>query len=117
MLQRYDLSMDGDIDRLSIKEFAVLGRTLRKSDLSEPSNEDFIFIHEVTYDGDTIRAAIKEGREGLISELRSDDFFPIRPCAEVIADGVIELFENHSDPFPKLFFDDRTLFSSEDETA
>ena len=50
MLQRYDISMDDDTNRLSIKEFAVIGRKPRKSDYYNMSLENFSLIHEVTFD-------------------------------------------------------------------
>ena len=76
MLQRYDISMDNGANRLLIKEFAVIGRKPRKSEDIDMTLQNFSLIHEVTYDGDIIRAAIQEGSEALISEFRSDDFFP-----------------------------------------
>jgi len=115
MLQRYDISMDNEANRLSIKEFAVLGRILRKGEFYDPVKENFSFLYKVTYDGDIIRAAVNEGKEALISELRSDDFFPIRSCAEIIAERVIELFEDDVDPFAEQFFDDLALFPEDDE--
>lgn len=115
MLQRYDISMDGETNRLSIKEFAVLGRISRKYESSEPANEKYFFVYQVTFDGDIIRVAINEGKEALISELRSDAFFPVLSCVEIIAEKVIELFENSSESFSEVFFDDRTLFPKDDE--
>ena len=75
----------------------ILEQKLRKREYFEPGNEKFLFMHKVTYDSDIIRAAIGEGKEALISELRSDDFFPIRSCVEIIVEKVIELFEDKSD--------------------
>ena len=115
MLQRYDISMDGEANCLSIKEFAVLDQISRKSEYFEATKEKYLLIHQVTYDGDIIHAAIGEGKENLISELRSDDFFPIRPCVEIIVEKVIELFKDNSNPFSEVFFDDRVLFAEEDE--
>jgi hypothetical protein len=69
----------------------------------------------VSYDGDIIRAAIQEGSEALISELRSDDFFPIGSCAKSIAERVTGLFNGSLDHFSELFFDDRTLLSEDNE--
>jgi hypothetical protein len=79
--------MDNDTNRLSIREFAVVGRKLRKSEYYDHTQESYSLIHEVSYDGDKIRAAIQEGSESLISELRSDDFFPIGSCAIIIAES------------------------------
>lgn len=114
MLQRYDISMNGETDRLSIKEFAAIEKQLRKADYSDPAKEDFSLMHEVAYDGDDIREAIVKGQDALISALRSDDFFPISSCALLIAERVIELFNGNSDSFSELFFDDRILLSRDD---
>jgi len=72
-------------------------------------------IHEVDFDVDVIRAAIQEGAEALISELRSDDFFPIDPCTKIIADRVTGLFNSNTEPVSEVFFDDRTLLSTYNE--
>jgi len=97
MLQRYDISMDGEANRLLIKEFAVLGQKTRKREYFEPTSEKYLFIHKVTYDGDIIRG--------------SDEFFPIRSCVEVIVERVIELFKDNSDSFSEVIFDDQFLLS------
>jgi hypothetical protein len=116
MLQRYDLSRNDQTNRLSIKEFAVLDTKSRKSENYEPINKEYSLIHEVSYDGDIIRAAIRKGPEALISELRSDDFFPIASCAKIIAESVTGLFNGNTEPVSEVFFDDRTLLSTYIET-
>ena len=115
MLQRYDISLNGDENRLSIKEFAVIGRKLRKNEYYDHAQESYSLIHEVSYDGDIIRAAIKEGSEALISELRSDDFFPTGSCAKIIAERVTGLFDGNTEPVSEVFFDDRTVLSTDNE--
>ena len=115
MLQRYDISMDNDTNQLSIKEFAAIGRKPRKSDYYNITLENFSLIHEVSYDADIIRAAIQKGSEALISELRSDDFFPIDSCSKVIAESVTSLFNSDTEPVSEVFFDDRTLLSTYNE--
>jgi hypothetical protein len=115
MLQRYDISLDADANRLSIKEFAVIGRNLRKSQYYDRTQESYSLIHEVSYDGDDIRAAINKGQEALISELRCDDFFPIHSLAKIMAEEVTKLFNGSLDHFSELFFDDRTLLSADKE--
>ena len=115
MLQRYDITMDDQTNRLSIREFAVLETKSRKRDTFKPIKKDYSLLHEVSYDGDIIRAAIGEGREALIVQLRSGDFFPIYPCAEVLAERVTGLFNGNSEPDSEVFFDDRTLLSTFEE--
>lgn len=113
MLQRYDISMNDETNRLSIKEFAVIEGNFLKHDYSDPAGENFSLMHEAVYDGDNIREAIVRGQYALISALRSDNFFPISSCVVLIAEKVIELFNGHSDSFSELYFDDRILLSKE----
>jgi len=115
MLQRFDISMNGETNRLSIKEFAVIGRKLRKSEYYDHAKESYSLIHEVSYDGDIIHTAINKGQEALISELRSDDFFPVHSWAKIMAEEVTNLFNGGVDHFSELFFDDRTLLSEDNE--
>jgi hypothetical protein len=115
MLQRYDISMDNDNNQISIREFAAIGRKPRKSQFYNFTQENFSLIHEVSYDVDIIRAAIQEGAEALIAELRSDDFFPIDPCTKVIAEKVTGLFDSDTEPVSEVFFDDRSLLSTYNE--
>ena len=112
MLQRYDIAMNDQADRLSIREFAVLETKSHRRDSYEPIKNDYSLVHEVSYDGDIIRGAIRDGREALISELRSGDFFPIYPCAEIISEAVISWFNGNAEPESEVFFDDRILLSA-----
>jgi len=114
MLQRFDISLDAETNRLSIKEFAVIERQFRKRDSYEPAKENFSLMHEVAYDGDDIREAIKKGDGALISALRSDNFYPISACVERIAKKVFELFNGNSNNFSELIFDDRIHLSKDD---
>jgi hypothetical protein len=115
MLQRYDIARNDQTNRLSIKEFAVLETKSRRRDNYKPIKKDYSLIHEASYDGDIIRAAIREGQKALISELRSDDFFPIESCAKIIAERVTGLFNGNTEPVSEVFFDDRTLLSTYNE--
>ena len=68
-------------------------------------------MHEVTYDADIIRAAIQDGSDALLSELRSDDFFPIGSCAEIIAKNVADFLDGDTGPVSEVIFDDLTLLT------
>ena len=114
MIQRYDISMNAETNRLSIKEFAVIERQFRKRDSYDPAKQNFSLMHEAVYDANDIREAINNGDGALISALRSDNFFPISACAKLIAERVAELFNGNSDFFSELLFDDRILLSKED---
>ena len=115
MLQRYDISIDDDANRLLIREFAAIGRKLRWNENYDIALEKFSLIHEATYDIDIVRAAIEEGSEALISAFRSDNFFPISACAKIIAERVTNLLNGNTEPVSELFFDDRTLLSGYNE--
>ena len=112
MLQRYDLARNDQTNRLSIQEFAVLETKSRKRNDYEPARRDYSLIHEVSYNSDMIRAAIKEGQKALISELRTGDFYPIYPCIEMMAQRVTDLFNGNSEPALEMLFDDRSLLST-----
>jgi hypothetical protein len=117
MLQRYDIKVDGDTNRLSINEYAVLGRRYRRYGMQEPATPATVkynLVYEVSYEGDNIRTAIKQGRTALISELRTDGFFPVHACAELLAEKVTDLFDAGEDQFVELFYDDRTAILPED---
>ena len=115
MFQRYEIDRNDQTNRLSIKEFAVLEKKSNKHYDYRPVREDYSLIHQVSYDGEIIRAAISQGQNALISELRSGDFFPIYPCVEIIAEKVAGLFNGNTDSVSEVFFDDRTLLSTYDE--
>ena len=110
MVTRNTLSVKGRY--IPFKEFAVIGRKPQKSENYNISLENFSLIHEVSYDSDIIRAAIQKGSKALISELRTDDFFPIGSCSKIIAEKVTGLFDGDTDPVSEVFFDDRTLLST-----
>jgi hypothetical protein len=110
MLQKYDIMMDMESNRLLIKEFAVIDEKTSKYVHTDPTKKKYELIHEVDYDGDTIRAVSKEGREALIAELRTDDFFPNHSCAKVLAGKVTQLLGDKSELSSEMFFDDRSLF-------
>jgi hypothetical protein len=117
MLQRYDIKVDGDNNRLSINEYAVLGRRYRRYGMQEPATPATIkynLVYEASYEGDNIRTAIKQGRAALISELRTDGFFPVQACAELLAEKVTDLFDAGADQFVELFYDDRTAILPEE---
>jgi hypothetical protein len=112
MLQRFDIARDKQSNCISIKEFAVLETKSHKRQDYKHTAKDYSLVHEVSFDGDLIHAAIKEGQKALISELRSGSFFPIHPCAELIANRVTALFNGNATHDVEVFFDDRTILST-----
>jgi hypothetical protein len=74
-----------------------------------------MLIHEDSFNGDIIYAAIRNGKPALISKLRSDDFFPIAPCAKFIAEKITSLMNERSTATCEVVFNDRELLTSFDE--
>lgn len=109
MLQRFDTAKNDQTNRLSIKEFAYLKTKSRRRDDLKPIRKDFSLVHEISYDCDRIRTAIKKGHSALISVLRTKDFFPVLPCVEMIAVKVTVLFDGNSESTSEVFFDDRSI--------
>ncbi|CAB5107850.1 hypothetical protein D3OALGA1CA_1841 [Olavius algarvensis associated proteobacterium Delta 3] len=115
MLQRYDIAMNDQTDRLSIEEYAVLDTKSRKR-ISYPTVEGtYSLIYKVSFDGKDIRAAIKTGQKALISVLRTEDFYPIGSCAAIIADRVTGLLNGDPGLDSEVRFDDRSLIEGYEE--
>ncbi|MBW1983420.1 MAG: hypothetical protein JRI53_01770 [Deltaproteobacteria bacterium] len=110
MLQRYDISMDFETNSLSIREFAALGRVSRKKNHFKTAEEKYSMIQKVSYDGDIIRSAIDKGKGALVSVIRSNEFFPIQSCVDIIVERVIELFKNNSNSCSEVVIDDHDQF-------
>ena len=111
MRQRYSISKEGTANDLIIKEYAAIGKELRHIHGTMPGEEDFTFLGQENYKGETIRISISNGIGGLIATLRTDNFFPIGQLAEKIAESVIELYRFSEDRSMELAFDDVELFA------
>jgi hypothetical protein len=101
MKQKYTIVRDDKNKQLIIREFAELDK------------EVLSLLCEETYDQKAIRAAIKSGKEGLISALRTNNLYPPGIYAEKIADAVKELFATKGKESEDLFFDDLELLTKE----
>ena len=112
MLQRYDISMDLETNRLCIEEFIVLDRISRSFKGFDTVTENYSLIQKLTYDRNAIRSVMNEGKGAMISAIRSNNFFPIHSCMDIIVERVIELFENNSNTSSEVFFDDHDQFAN-----
>ena len=101
MKQKYTIVRDDKNKQLIIREFAELDK------------EILSLLCEETYEQKAIRAAIKSGREDLISALRTNNLYPPGIYAEKIADAVKELFSTKGKESEDLFFDDLELLTKE----
>ena len=101
MKQKYTIVKDDKNKQIIIREFAELDK------------EVLSLLCEETYDQKAIRAAIKSGKENLISALRTNNLYPPGIYAEKIAAVVKELFSSKGKESEDLFFDDLELLTKE----
>ena len=109
MRQKYVLSQNGVKNELKISEYAVIDKNQNKVDSSMLRKENFSFLCEETYESGIIASAISEGIDKLISILRTDNIYPIKPYANRIAESVMEIYASSEDGTVELFFDDVDL--------
>lgn len=103
MKQKYTILKDNDNKQLVIKEFAELDK------------EILSLLCEETYEAKVIRAAIKGGRDSLISILRTKNLYPPTAYAIKMADAVIDLYGSKGKESVDLLFDDIELLTHERE--
>ena len=108
-MQKYLISEDGSANRLSIQEFAVVEWQPNQKDYTSLGADDFSFLHQETYSSSLIETAIAGGRDVLISELRTRNFYPIGVYLETIADSIIDLYRSEKDSPVELMFNDLEL--------
>jgi hypothetical protein len=95
---------------LTIREYAVIEKSRKKTAFSiEAKAGDYTLLCEETYNSETILLAIKNGINPLITSLRTENMFPIKPNAVKIAKSVKELYDLTEDSSVELFFDDLDL--------
>lgn len=107
MKQKYSILKDSKSGILTIKEFAELDKGI------------FSLIFEETYETGMIETAIKEGKEVLISAIRTPNLYPIAEYAEKIADTIIDYFEKPpaEEPVEIIFNDIKVMQKVKKETA
>ncbi len=109
MKQKFLISLDEKTHELSIKEYAVLERTYKYSDAAGIEKDTYSFLYKETYDSDVIESAISEGKDTLISILRTHNMFPIESYIKEMAESVINLYGPEQDLSVELVFDDKDL--------
>ncbi len=112
MKQRYFISRDKNTSELTIEEYAAVAGNVKRYEISALAQDDFTLLCTETYEGKMIKKAISEGKETLVSVLRTDNLYPISIYANVIADSVIELYGKDGKLSSELLFDDLDLLAS-----
>jgi len=105
MKQKYLISKENDQKKLIIKEFAELDK------------ERLSLLCEEEYDNKIIKSAISQGKEALISELRTNNMYPQGIYAEKIAQAVIDIFGSEDSQPIELSFNDVDLLIKEQEPS
>jgi len=116
MKQRYFISRDKNTSELTIEEYAAVAGNLKRYEISSLSQDDFTLLCTETYEGPIVKKAISQGKEALVSILRTYNLYPIGIYVNVIADSVIELYEKDGKLSKELLFDDLDLLASLQET-
>ena len=112
MKQRYHISRDEKTSELTIEEYAVIAGNIKRHEISAIARDDFTLLCTETYEGNAIKKAISEGKEALVTTLRTDNLYPIGTYANVIAESVIEIYSENDHSSKELLFDDLDLFES-----
>ena len=112
MKQRYFISRDEKTSALTIEEYAVVAGNIKRHEISAIARDDFTLLCTETYEGQAIKKAISEGKEALVTVLRTDNLYPIGTYANVIADSVIEIYGKNDHFSKELLFDDLDLFET-----
>ena len=97
MKQKYLIINDKKNKQFKIQEFAELNK------------ERLSLLCEEAYDYATIKSAVAEGKEALISTLRTNNFYPPGIYAEKIAAALYQLHKSKAEEPVELFFDDVNL--------
>ncbi|UCF90676.1 MAG: hypothetical protein JSW39_20650 [Desulfobacterales bacterium] len=103
MKQKYLILKSDETDQFIIREFAELDK------------EVLSLLCEENYDRPRIESAIANGKEALISALRTKNLYPPGIYADKIAEAVIQLLGSEDQSSLELFFDDIDLITKEQE--
>jgi hypothetical protein len=117
MKQRYFISRDKNTSELTIEEYAAITGNVKRYEINALARDDFTLLCTETYEGKMIKKAISEGKEALVSVLRTDNLYPIGIYAKIIADSVIELYGKDGKLSRELLFDDLDLLASLQEAS
>jgi len=105
MKQKYVIIKDDEKNALVLQEHAELDKEL----LSQ--------LCEETYAGDLVAEAIEQGKEALISRLRTKNMYPPSIYMNSIADQVMELYGAKGGASAEVIFDDVALIIKDREEA
>ena len=105
MKQKYLIINDKKNKQFKIQEFAELNK------------ETMSLLCEEAYGYETIKIALSEGKEALISTLRTNNLYPPGIYAKKIAAAVDQLHESKTEESVELFFDDSNLLTKKRKSS
>ncbi len=105
MKQKYVIIKDDEKNTLVLQEHAELDKEL----LSQ--------LCEETYAGDMVLAAVGQGRDALISQLRTRNMYPPSIYMDKIADQVMAMYGEEGGSSAEVLFDDIALIIKDREAA
>jgi hypothetical protein len=111
MRQKYVISRDGVKRELTISEFAVVAKNLKKVASSMLQKESFSFLCKEIYKDEVIVDSISNGAKDLKAILRTHNIYPIEPYISKITESVMTLYNSDNNGPIELFFDDVDLVS------
>jgi len=103
MKQKYIVLKNPETNDLFIREF------------NEAEKDILSLVYESVYARDIVEAAIKNGKEALISVLRTEQMYPPKINIDRIADSVIDLYASNTKDSIELLFDDMDSFVKQKE--
>lgn len=106
MRRKYQIIRSSAGNILTIREYAVIDKSLQNIKTPVLRPDDYFFVFEEKYEGAAIAKAIAGGKGALVSALRTDGLFPMAPTAAKIAESVIDLYDTDKGGSAELFFDD-----------
>ncbi len=105
MKQKFSLVRDTEKNTLIIKEFAELDK------------EILSLLCEESYADEIVQSAIEQGKQKLISAIRTHNLYPPAVYSQKIVDAIVEMYSENGPPSAELFFDDRELFVEGDSDS
>jgi len=113
MRQKYQIYLNGAGTQLNIKELAIIDNHLNRVESSLLEDKSFCLLCEETYDNESITSSIALGIAGLVTTLRTANFFPNHQYATKIAEAVVKLYASHGNGKIELIFDDKDMMKKE----
>ena len=112
MKQRYLISHDEKTSELTIEEYAVIAGNLKRHEISALAKDEFTLLCIESYKDQIIKKAITQGKESLVTALRTDNLYPISIYAGPVLCLCFDVKPKNNNLSKELLFDDLHLLES-----